>query len=314
MMLLWPMVAVLGFAVMAGLVIALGRGSTARYEYERNCVAGQRRQPVAAAVPVPAAAGSAGGPGGPAGGPGGPGGPAGDGARPQGRGGAAPVPGPRLEQRTAVGVAAHPAGKRTVERASDPAWWLVDESGDEGTRVVAGPFADRIEADWAALASGLADSTRPVYGVQRPDGAVARRQSPQERAWLAELSAHLDRLPEDWDELLSDTDALTTLVVEVGAALIEAGLPLHDWAGRDGDGGAAGGGVCLTPDLGSGGILVSWRPHDRMSLQQVRGAAVDAAVQQTMNAAVAQLLVQLGFDVEAVSSSSCYRVTAAPQE
>ncbi|NEK59007.1 hypothetical protein GCU56_14135 [Geodermatophilus sabuli] len=301
-MLLWPTVAVLGFVTLAGLVIALGRGSTARYEYERNSVAAQRRQPVAAAVPAAASGGSAGGP-------------AGDPPRQAGRGASAPAAGGQLEQRTAVGVAAHPAGKRSMEGASDPAWWLVDESGDERvTEIVAGPFADRLEADWAALANGLADTVRPVHGVQRADGALARRQSPQERAWLAELGAHLDRLPEDWDELLSDTDALTTLVVEVGAALIEAGLPLHDWAGCGPDGGGPGGGVCLTPDLGSGGILVSWRQHDRMSLQQVRGAAVDAAVQETMNAAVATVLAQLGFRVEALDSSSCYRVTAVPED
>jgi hypothetical protein len=301
MTLLWPMVAVLGFAVLAGLVIALGRGSTARYEYERNGVTGRQHRPavpVAAAVPAPAGGVPAGAP-------------AVDGPRQPGGGGSASAPDLRLAQRTAVGVAAHPAGKRVVEGAAVTAWWLVDESGGEPpVPAVAGPFTERIEADWAALANGLCDSTRAVFGVLGTDGAVARRQSPQERAWLAELDAQLDRLPEDWDELLSDTDALTTLVVEVAAALVDAGLPLHDDAERP-DGGGPAGGACLTPDPGSAGVLVSWRQHDRMSLQQVRGAAADAAVQQTMNSAIASVLAQMGFQVDPLGSGSCCRVTSS---
>ncbi|MGK5111487.1 hypothetical protein MY520_05680 [Geodermatophilus sp. CPCC 205506] len=281
----------LGFVVLAGLVVALGRGSTARYEYERNSVAAQPAAVPAAAVPGPAA---------------GRGGQGATAAR-SSRGEAAA---PQVAQRTAVGVAAHPAGRRAAESA--PAWWLVDESDDEpGTHLVAGPFTDRIDAEWAALASGLSPSTRPVHGVQRADGAVVLRQTPQERAWLAELGSHLARLSEDWDLLPSDTDPRTTLVVEVGAALTEAGLPLHDCAGSAADDGGPAGGVCLSPDLDSLGILVSWHQHDRMSLQQVRGADVVAAVQQTMTTAIATVLTQLGFQVESIGWSGGLRVTAA---
>ena len=56
---------------------------------------------------------------------------------------------------------------------------------------------------------------------------------------VAELGGQLDRLPEDWDDLLTDDDALTTLVVEVAAALVEAGLPVHDCAGSDSRAGCA---------------------------------------------------------------------------
>ncbi len=107
---------------------------------------------------------------------------------------------------------AHPAGRGTS------AWWLVDESGDQpGGVVVAGPFADRMEADWAAVSGGFPAWTQVVHGARRADGALVRRQSPLERAWLAELGGQLDRLADDWDELLSDADALTTLLVEVSA-------------------------------------------------------------------------------------------------
>ena len=97
---------------------------------------------------------------------------------------------------------------------------------------MAGPFADRIDADWAALSGGL--EAESVHGIRRADGGVTSRPSPEERAFLGELGEQLDRLPHDWDDLLTDTDPLTTLVVEVAAALLEAGLPLHDAQRRAG--------------------------------------------------------------------------------
>jgi hypothetical protein len=286
--LVWPLVAAVGFVVLAALVVALATSSTARYEFERNQVQGQR-QPSAVRTPVGAVAMSAA-----------------SGSDP-----ATPAAAPETlaEQPSAVAVAAHPAGKRSAERGTPPAWWLVELIEDGAVeRAVDGPFHDRIEADWAVLADGAGTTRRAVYGALRLDGGVVRRQSPQELAWLAELGEQLDRLPEDWDEGLTDEDddALVTLVVEVAAALVEAGLSVHDCAG---DGPA--GGVCLTPEPGRDGVLVSWHQHDRMSREQVRGAETDAAVQRTMNAAVADCLRQMGFEVEPFGSSGCSLVTAA---
>jgi SH3-like domain-containing protein len=68
--------------------------------------------------------------------------------------------------------------------------------------------------------------------------------------------------------------------------------------------------VCLTPDPTATGVLVSWRQHDRMSVQQVRGAEADAAVQATMNAAVACVLADLEFDVEQFGDTGVCIVTA----
>ncbi|WP_448612509.1 hypothetical protein [Geodermatophilus sp. URMC 60] len=198
---------------------------------------------------------------------------------------------------------AHPAGRGAS------AWWLVDESGDQpGTVVLAGPFPGRMEADWAAVSGGFPASVQVVHAARRADGSLVRRQSPQERAWLTELGSQLDRLPDDWDELLSDADALTTLLVEVSAALVEAGLSLHDAAGD-----SPAGGVCLTPDPARRGILVTWRQHDRMSLERVRGEAVEAAVERTMNAAIADVLVETGFPVTPVGMSGCHLVVASEQ-
>jgi hypothetical protein len=105
--------------------------------------------------------------------------------------------------------------------------------------------------------------------------------------------------------VLSDTDPLTTLVVEVAAALVEAGLPVHDAAGE-----TPSGGVCLMPDLDLGGVLVSWRPHDRMTLLHTRGAVVDAEVRAVMNVAVAAVLEETGFVLNAFGDTDTHLVTA----
>jgi hypothetical protein len=172
-------------------------------------------------------------------------------------------------------------------------WWLVGTDEDGAGRVVAGPFEDRSDASWAAgaHAHGASADVRPVYGTGRADGGLDRRPSPQDRAWLTHLEEQLDRLPLGWDAGLSDDDPLVTLVVELAAALSEAGLPLHDGAG-------AAGGICLTPEPGLGGIVVGWRQHDRMSVEQIHGAAPEAGVQQVMNHAVAEVLRLRGFAVD----------------
>ena len=314
--LLWPVVAVLGFVVMAAVVVALGRSSTARYEFERNRVRAQQ-QPAPAPADVDGAAGGEDG--------GGAARAATDAPRPgdgDGGGGAfeasagrtavglAPAPAAQLAAPSPALPSTHPAGRRIADPAAPAAWWLVDaEAGTSAAAALAGPFPDRVEAEWVAVSCGIDADARAVHGTLRADGTVARRPSSRDRVWLTELGEQLDRLSDDWDELLTDEDALTTLAVEVTAALVEAGLPLHDCSGAD-RGEAPSGGVCLTPELLHGGILVSWRQHDRMSVQQVRGAALDTAVQRTMNETLTALLVQLGFVVEELGDAGCALVTA----
>jgi hypothetical protein len=265
--LLWPTVTVLGFFVFfVGVVVALGTSSTARYEFERNGA----RAPQPAPAPVPAV--------------------------PAPTPAARPAPTDTHTQPQAVDVAVRPT---TATGGNQRGWWLLDESAE----AVAGPFEDRIDADWAALSEGL--DAVAVFGTRLFDGGVIPRPSPEERAWLAELGDQLDRLPQDWDGLLTDTDPLTTLLVEIAAALVEAGLPLYDAAG-----GTPGGGVCLYPEVGSDGVLVSWRSHDRMSVHAVRGADADGVVQELMNATVGHMLEQLGFVVEPYGATGCSLVTA----
>src|SRR5438128_819838 len=149
----WPAFAVLGFVLLIGVVVVLGISSTARYEFEHN--------------------------------------------------------GARERQRPAAqGQRAHPAGSRRARRSvrvangrgqvavrtappatGTPGWWLVDDT----EQILAGPFDDQIDADWAALSTGL--DAVSVHGARRADGGVVRRPSPEQRAWLAELGDQLDRLP-----------------------------------------------------------------------------------------------------------------------
>jgi hypothetical protein len=184
-------------------------------------------------------------------------------------------------------------------------WWLVvDDDGGPG-RIVAGPFPDRAEARWAAAYEhGAPDDVQPVYGVRRADGGLGRQPSPEDWTWLAHLGDQLDRLLVDWDETITDEDPLTTLVVEVAGALVEAGLPLHDTTGA----GREIGGACLTAQPALGGVVVTWRQHDRMSIDQVHGAAADAMVQQVMNRALADVLELRGFAVEPFGGASGHLV------
>jgi hypothetical protein len=266
--LVWPAVAVLGFLLVICVVVALGTTSTARYEFERNGANQAARTAVHASPNHPAGSRTP--------------------ARSAGAAEAQPSP-------QAVGVAVRPAPSPGAARG----WWLLSETG----RRVAGPFEDRIDAEWAALAQGL--SAVAVYGVRCADGTIAARPSPDEQAWFGSLGEQLERLPEDWDGLLTETDPLTTLVVEIAAALVEAGLPLADPTGDD-----PSGGVVLFPEPATGGVLVSWTPHDRMSRHAGRAATAGAAVLQLMNETVADVLVELGFLVEPYGSTGCCLVTA----
>ena len=282
-----------------GLVIVLGASSTARYELERSGLQGQRQRDAVPGDPPAVAAGTTAAPQQPA-----PGRPATGKQGPSQSTAAHRPAGQTAPAAKPARLATHPAGRLTALAPMATGWWLVDGPGAP----LAGPFTDEIDADWAAFSLALPETARAVYGAQREDGSVLRRQSPQERAWLDELGRQLARLPEEWTELIDDDDALTTLAVDVTAALLEAGLPLHDCDDSDGDAPRAGG-ACLTPHLESGGLVVTWRQHDRMSVEQVRGAEAGDAVQYSMTVAVANVLTQLGFVVEPYGTTGGYLVT-----
>jgi hypothetical protein len=194
------------------------------------------------------------------------------------------------------------SGDLVVGSINCQGWWLVVDGNEGPGRIVAGPFADRADAVWAK--GEQEPGAQPVFGYRRADGGLNRRPSPQEWSWLEHLAEQLDRLPDDWDTVISEDDPLTTLVVEVTAALAEAGLPLQDPTGTARDAG----GACLTPEPGLGGIVVTWRQHDRVSVDQIHGAAADAVVQQVMNQALAEVLRLRGFEVDAFGGASAHVV------
>ena len=180
--------------------------------------------------------------------------------------------------------------------------------GSSSTRRTVPAGSSRVPSRTAPRPAGRpAASTATTRRRSGPSTASAARTaastagpSPQDWAWLAHLGEQLERLPEDWDAILSDDDPLTTLVVEVTASLAEAGLPLYDATGA----GSEIGGACLTPQPELGVIVVTWRQHDRMSVDQVHGAAADALVQQVMNRALAEVLEARGFVVDPFGGAS----------
>jgi hypothetical protein len=58
------------------------------------------------------------------------------------------------------------------------------------------------------------------------------------------------------------------------------------------------------------GVIVTWTQHDRMAKEQVRGYTVQAAVQDTMNRAVWNVLAIMGFGLTAFGQGGGHIVTA----
>jgi hypothetical protein len=205
-----------------------------------------------------------------------------------------------------TGVRNLSGGEAVLDGVASHGWWLiVDEEGP--ARIVTGPFPDRGAARWVASRNDAEVPVRPVYGIRRPDGSLNRRPSPQDWAWLAHLGEQLERLPDDWESQLSEHDRLVTLMVEIGAALAETGLPLHVTSGP----GSEVGGASLAPEPHLDGVVVTWRQHDRMSIDQVHGAAADAMVQQVMNRTLGHVLTLRGFVVEPFGGASGHVVRSA---
>ena len=201
------------------------------------------------------------------------------------------------------------SGELTLNGAVGTGWWLVAENADgRGGQVLAGPYPDREQAAWDAATRDADGSSavQPVYGARRADGPLLRRPSPQDWAWLTHLGEQLERLPEDWDAALSDSDPLGTLVVEVVGALLDAGFALYD-----GTAGSGSGGVSLTPDAGLDGVIVVWRTSDRLGIDQVRGPGAASAVAQAMGCALAEVLDGLGYPVEAFGAGSALVVRSS---
>ena len=100
------------------------------------------------------------------------------------------------------------------------------------------------------------------------------------------------------------------LLSQVAISLIEAGFEIHDCAAR-----ARTGGVCLTPSSHhSPGVIVTWTPHDALAEDDGRYAAY-RAVLDTMNFALGDVLLGLGYDVREYGQAGANLVVSvAPAE
>ncbi len=194
--------------------------------------------------------------------------------------------------------------------AAGPAWWLVDGAD----RVVAGPYADQGEAAWATgpLGPEGAAGGAPAYGLRRETGRLARRPSPEDRAWLADLSGELERVGEEWDPLVDDASPLVGLLCQLGAALVEVGLPLHDCSGRTAT--RSRGGVCLTPSPLEDGVVVAWTQHVRTMREAPRPPETERWLQEAMNRTLASLLAGLGFTTAPFGRTGAALVTGRRAE
>jgi hypothetical protein len=172
--------------------------------------------------------------------------------------------------------------------------------------VLAGPFDDRVDAEMAPPPEGETwehEEIQIVFGGRRDDGTVEQRPSPADRAFEAHLSEQLDRLSDGYGARVT-WHPQADLAREVATALVEAGFELRHCAAK-----AATGGVCLTPTSDPDGVIVAWTQHDRMAVEFVHGYDAYVGVQETMNYAVADVLVAMGFAVEGFGQASAHIVT-----
>ncbi len=165
--------------------------------------------------------------------------------------------------------------------------------------VVAGPFGSRADAAYAEPPSGddwsEVEELRPAHGSGGPSGEFEVRPSPADRAFEAYLDEQLTRVPGSCHAGGADRP-LGEVTRAVGAVRVEADFTLHDCVGRTAD--AALGGVCLTLSPDQGGVIVTWTQHDRLAVEERRGAGVRAGLQAVMNDALFQVLQALGFGVD----------------
>ena len=133
----WPTTAILGFFLLTALVVALGTTSTARYEFERNGTTRERQRTRAESMA----------------------------AHPSGRRESRPAAGERRGRSSSRRRSTSPCARRRPRRPAVP------PGGSSTTRVslVAGPFADQLDADWAALSADVAAVS--VHGKRTADGA-----------------------------------------------------------------------------------------------------------------------------------------------
>jgi hypothetical protein len=100
------------------------------------------------------------------------------------------------------------------------------------------------------------------------------------------------------------SDATADLTRALARDLIAAGFVVHDCAGK-----APGGGVCLTPASDLRGVIVTWTQHD--AAEAALGYRRHSDIQEQMNCALADVLVTIGYAVEAYGQATAHIVTGS---
>jgi hypothetical protein len=127
-----------------------------------------------------------------------------------------------------------------------------------------------------------------------------------------ELADATGGLADAYGRPLCDDDPLKPLARDIPRALTEAGFTLHHCAQHHPL--SRLGGVCLLPVApghdpdGRGGVVVSWTPHDLLSLDWGRWLA-DHCTQDVMNGALSEVLDGLGFQLSPFGVGGAWIVT-----
>lgn len=119
----------------------------------------------------------------------------------------------------------------------------------------------------------------------------------------ADVAAQAAKLPGGWEYRLFPGHPLTVLAARVTRSLVESGFVVHDCVSQERTGG-----VCLTPSVPVGGVLITWSVHTALRLDPARfGRSVAAC--EVMNYALADVLRGLGWSVDTFGQASAHIVT-----
>lgn len=113
----------------------------------------------------------------------------------------------------------------------------------------------------------------------------------------------LDRLSDGFGRRLRRDQPLHQLALAIARDLRAAGFELHDCALE-----TPTGGVCLLPSAPDEGVFVTWAQHDVLTADCAM-YHVYARVLDTMNQALAMVLIWMGWRVEPLGQSGVYVVT-----
>ena len=141
--------------------------------------------------------------------------------------------------------------------------------------------------------------THHTFGDACDEARLARAK----QALDQDVAASVAKLPGGWDGRLFPQHPLTALAARITRSLVESGFVVHDCVSQEPTGG-----VCLTPSVPSGGVLIAWSVHSALRQDPARfGHSV--AANELMNYALADRLREVGWAVDTFGQASAHIVT-----